>query len=74
MRRAQYRGRAKVRIQAFGVALAYNIKKLVRGHGRRLQDPALALRPGLHPSVARLSVHLDPSQHVCSRCQPFSHN
>jgi transposase len=74
LRRAQYRGRAKVRIQAFGVALAYNIKKLVRWHGRRPQDPALALRPGMHPPVARHSVHLDPIHHVCSRCQPFSHN
>ena len=74
LRRAQYRGRAKVRIQAFGAAIAYNIKKLVRWHGRRPQETALALRPGVPPSVAYLPVHLGLVHHVCQRCQPFSHN
>ncbi len=43
LRRAQYRGRAKVQIQAYGAALAYNIKKLV-GRARRCPvRPAQAL-------------------------------
>jgi transposase len=47
LRRAQCRGRANVRMQALGAALAYNIKKLVRWRDRRPQDPALALRSEL---------------------------
>jgi transposase len=74
LRRAQCRGRTKVRIQAFGAAMAYNIKKLVRWHDRRRQDTAVALRPGLHPPVSCLPVHLGRVHHVCQRCQPFSHN
>ena len=74
LRRAQCRGRAKVRIQAFGAAIAYNIKKLVRWHARRPQAPALALRPGALASGARLPVHLGPVHHVCRHCQPFSPN
>jgi transposase/DNA-binding CsgD family transcriptional regulator len=74
VRRAQYRGRAKVRIQAFGAAIAYNVKKLVRWHGRRPQEPALALRPSGLPSGSPLSVHLEPVHHVCRHCQPFSPN
>ena len=45
LRRAQCRGRAKVRIQAFGAAIAYNIKQLVRWHARRPQAPAQAHCP-----------------------------
>ncbi len=74
LRRAQYRGRAKVRMQAFGAAIAYNIKKLVRWHGRRPQAPALALRPGRLPLGSCLPVHLGPVHHVCRHCQPFSPN
>ncbi len=74
LRRAQYRGRATVRMQAFGAAIAYNIKKLVRWHGRRPQEPALALRPGGLPSGSCLPVHLGPVHHICQGCQPFSHN
>jgi hypothetical protein len=74
VRRAQYRGRAKVRIQAFGAAMAYNIKKLVRWHGRRPQEPALALRLGELPSGSCLPAHLGPVHHVCRHCHPFSPN
>ena len=31
LRRAQYRGRAKAHMQAYGAAIAYNVKKLVAG-------------------------------------------
>jgi transposase len=44
LRRAQCRGQPKVRIQALGVAMAYDIKKLVRWHRRRPQAAAVALR------------------------------
>jgi hypothetical protein len=44
LRRAQCRGQPQVRIQALGVAMAYDIKKLVRWHGRRPQAAAAALR------------------------------
>jgi hypothetical protein len=74
LRRAQYRGRAKVRIQALGAAMAYNIKKLVRWHGRRPQDPAPALRPRAHPPVGCLPAQPGSAHHVCQLCQPFSHN
>jgi transposase len=74
LRRAQYRGRAKVRIQAFGAAIAYNIKKLVRWQGRRLRDNALALRSGAQPSGPGLPVRLGLDHHVCPRCQPCSPN
>ncbi|HEX8767747.1 MAG TPA: IS1182 family transposase [Jatrophihabitans sp.] len=74
LRRARCRGRAKVRIQAFGAAIAYNIKKLVRWRARRPQAPALAIRPGALPPGARLPVHLGPVHHVCRHCQPFTQN
>jgi hypothetical protein len=64
LRRAQCRGRTKVRIQAFGAAMAYNIKKLVRWRNRWPQEPALALHSGLgEPSrpvaraLPRRSIH-----------------
>ncbi len=51
LRRAQCRGRTKVQIQAYGAALAYNLKKLVAGARRRPVRPALALPPcNRHPS------------------------
>jgi transposase len=47
-RRARLRGRANVRIQAYGVAIAYNVKKLARTLGRAPAAPARALRGGRH--------------------------
>jgi transposase len=82
LRRAQCRGRAKVRIQALGAAMAYNIKKLARRHGRRPQDPALALRsgPGRPPQPVETALRhrgdhrrLSPRPHVRQR-HPFSRN
>jgi IS5 family transposase len=43
LHRAQYRGRDKVLIQAFGAAGAYNLKKLARLVGRQPASAALAL-------------------------------
>jgi transposase len=43
-RRARLRGRANVRIQAYGVAIAYNLKKLAQALGRAPAAPARALR------------------------------
>jgi transposase len=81
LRRAQCRGRAKVRIQALGAATAYNVKKLARRHGRRPQDPALALRrgPGQPPPGETPPRHrgahrwLSTRPHVLHR-HPFSRN
>lgn len=39
-RRASGRGRTNVRIQAFGAAIAYNVKKLARFQGQRLHESA----------------------------------
>ena len=48
LRRAQCRGRAKVQMQAYGAAIAYNIKKLVAGSrprsGRAAGAPSLGPR------------------------------
>ena len=74
LRRAQCRGRPKVRIQAFGAAMAYNIKKLVRWHGRRPQETAAALRPTKQPSASCLDFPPSPAHHVCPQCQPFTRN
>jgi len=49
LRRAHGRGRTAVLIQAYGAALADNIKKLVRGHRRDPQTLALASH---HPASA----------------------
>ena len=59
LRRAQYRGRVKVQIQAYGAALAYNIKKLVAGARRGPIRPALALPPRACHSIlaTRPRVH-----------------
>jgi transposase len=80
LRRAQCRGRAKVRIQALGAAMAYNIKKLVRWHGRHPQDAALAVRSELdQPPAAGLSPlrhqdgRLTARPHRLHR-HPFSRN
>ena len=48
LRRAQCRGQPKVRIQALGVAMAYNVKKLAQHLGRRAAEPALALQAPQH--------------------------
>ena len=61
LRRAQCRGQSKVRIQAYGVAMAYNVKKLAQLGGRRPVEPGLALRPPArhhlpcHPGAVRRS-------------------
>jgi transposase len=81
LRRAQYRGRANVRMQALGAAMAYNIKKLARRHGRRPQAPALARRsgPGQPPPGETPLRHrgdhprLSTRPHVLHR-HPFSRN
>ena len=57
LRRAQYRGRDNMLMQALGAALAYNIKKLVRA--RRPQPQPLAL--ALHPSPRTPSRALAPA-------------
>jgi transposase len=41
LRRARCRGRANVQIEALGAAIAYNVKKLARGHRQRLHAPAV---------------------------------
>lgn len=46
LRRARYRGRAKVQIQAYGAAMAYNVKKLVAGIQSRPLRAAGALPCG----------------------------
>jgi transposase len=62
LRRARLRGRANVRIQAYGVALAYNVKKLARALGRAPAAPACArratcrARPAHRPARARRPV------------------
>jgi hypothetical protein len=43
LRRARCRGQPKMRIQALGAAMAYDIKKLAQHLGRRSTVPALAL-------------------------------
>jgi hypothetical protein len=50
LRRAQCRGRAKVQMQAYGAAIAYNIKKLVAGLPPRRGRAAGALSSGPRPS------------------------
>jgi transposase len=69
MRRARCRGQPKVRIQALGVAMAYNIKKLVRWHGRRPEEPGLAVRGGaaVRPLLGAATYHLAPDRHGFSR-------
>jgi transposase len=82
LRRAQYRGRANVRIQALGAAMAYNIKKLARRHTGRSQDTVLALRNvpahlphGVERPVRRHGSHLllATRPYVLHR-HPFSRN
>jgi transposase len=50
LRRARCRGQPKMRIQALGAAMAYDIKKLAQHLGRRSTVPAVALPP---PQVLR---------------------
>jgi len=45
LRRAAGRGQATVRIQAWGAAIAYNVKKLARFAGQRLHEPAQVCQP-----------------------------
>jgi hypothetical protein len=52
LRRAQYRGRPNMRIQALGVAMAYNIKKLAQLAHPHAASTALALAVAPLPSVA----------------------
>jgi transposase len=60
LHRAQYRGRDKVLIQAFGAAGAYNLKKLARLVGRQPASAALALAP-----VPRIA----PARHLPTRAR-----
>jgi transposase len=53
LRRVQARGQPNVRIQAYGVATAYNIKKLAQLGGRHPAEPGLALRPSTHLGLHR---------------------
>lgn len=57
LRRAQYRGRAKVQMQAYGAAIAYNIKKLVATHRSR-------------PVCAAGAVHFGPLNRIRVACPP----
>jgi transposase len=50
LRRAQCRGRAKVQMQAYGAAIAYNVKKLVASLRPRPGGAAVALHSALRPS------------------------
>jgi Transposase DDE domain len=52
LRRAQYRGRAKVQMQAYGAAIAYNVKKLAAGIRRRPVRRAGVLHPGSRRFIA----------------------
>ena len=66
LRRAQCRGRAKVQMQAYGAAIAYNVKKLVAARRGRPVSAADALHPcprhrvaaGRLASSRPLHVHL----------------
>jgi hypothetical protein len=51
LRRAQYRGRDQVLMQALGAAMAYNIKKLIRARRPQPQPIALAWRACSGPST-----------------------
>ncbi len=68
LRRAQYRGRDKVLMQALGVAMAYNIKKLVRARRPQPQPLALALHSALN-TPARLWAS-PGSRAQLGRCLP----
>jgi hypothetical protein len=74
LRRARCRGQPQVRIQALGVAIAYDIKKLVRWHGRRPQAAAVALRQsrGVEPIRLVLCQWLPEPESVDS-APAFSH-
>ena len=72
LRRAQCRGRAKVQMQAYGAAIAYNVKKLVAGSRPRPVRAAGALHLGPRhgvrvacPSVRR--HHRSASRHFGNR-------
>lgn len=51
LRRAQCRGRAKVQMQAYGAAIAYNITKLVAGIRPRPVGTGAALHFGPRPCI-----------------------
>ena len=74
LRRAQYRGRDKVLIQALGAAMAYNIKKLVRARRPQPQPLALALHPSLgtpaRPCVSPVSRAQHRRYSTCQRLLP----
>jgi len=52
LRRARYRGRAKVQMQAYGAAIAYNVKKLAAGIPRRPVRPAGVVHSGASHDIA----------------------
>ena len=68
LRRAQYRGRDKVLMQALGAAMAYNIKKLVRARRPQPHPIALALRPS--PSTQFRPCASPGSRAQQRRCPP----
>jgi hypothetical protein len=68
LRRAQYRGRDKVLMQALGAAMAYTMKKLVRARRPQPQPLALALHSSLN-TPARLWVS-PGSRAQLGRCLP----
>ena len=75
LRRAQCRGRAKVRIQARGAAIADNSKKLARRHGPRPQDLALARRrrPGQPPQPVEPRRRHPGNHRWLSTSPPYQH-
>jgi len=67
LRRAGCRGRSNVRIQAWGAAMAYNIKKLVRAHRQRLHEPAATAE---RPATLAVAPPVSIAQQHRSRRQP----
>lgn len=71
LRRAQCRGRAKVQMQAYGAAIAYNVKKLVTMVRPQPVGAAGALTVSADPAACSRELSFDrlPSQVVGARCE-----